>query len=510
MITARYPKLALFGLSLFAFTVLLDETIVSTALPSIQQSLHATAQQLQLLLGMFFVAVAALSIFFGRLADLIGFARLLYPAMLVFVAACVGAGMSVTIDELLFFRALLALCVAVTLTLPVSVIVQLFGAKSQQKMLGVFSFIRGSGLVLGPLAGGVLLSYFAWPSIFYCTIPFAFMALLLCWLARIKQATLPDRPAMPWGSGAFLAISLAALMLLLNRLQFGWYAIDTVLLALAVISVIALVWCEKRAAQPIILLSLFHNIRFTATLVAAVVMGAFMSCLLFLMPLYCARVLDLSNAILSYYMLLLTSAVMVVSLLFGICKNVMPLPRLFCVLLLGLMSVAVLIMTLPAEYSAVHLVLICLLMGVSWGVMNVALTLSVVNNAGAEYRSTAVGMLYTFFNIGGALALTAAASVLTFTQQRYIMNFLRQQQIVMSLSQRHALRYAAGHAHKLQTWIAQTSLRASLHEHLAKLSWLHGLQAIGYVLLVLSTIGFLLAAKSAMAKSVASVTDLVD
>jgi predicted MFS family arabinose efflux permease len=491
MIRATHPKLALWGLSLFAFSVLLDETIVSTALPSIQQALRTNSQTLQLILNCFFIAIASLSILLTKLAERVGFLKLLYPAMIAFLLGCLGAGLSQQIGSLLFFRICLAIAAAATLTLPVAIIVISVPAEEQQRAIGFYGFIRTSGMVIGPFAGGLLLSKFNWPSVFFFTIPFGLLALIGCHFSQLKQSNDRSTTPIPWRSGLSLCVTIGSLVSLLSFWQSLTMITNIILITLFTLSAIEFIRLQKKS-QSIIDFSLLKSPRFTATLLAAFIMGSFMSCILLFIPLYSAHVIHITTQQLSHYLLVLTITVMISSLLFGFIKTQFQPFHSLCFVVALLIVIATLIFSLPPEQSIIHLGGICFLMGISWGIMNIALTLSTIQSVGPKHKATGIGMLYTVFNLGSAISLAFTAMLSTWQQHRYLINALSEQGIKLTLTQSNQLNKVIGHSHPLQTWFNQLqSLNPTLAHNTINLSWLSGQHAAGVFLCCLASLGFI-------------------
>lgn len=108
----------LIGLSLSSFLGCIDFTIVNTGLPNIQADLNATVTQLQWIINIFLLSLAALMVIKGRLADIYGRRRMLYIGMLVFALSSLGAGLSPNIDWLIFFRFAQGIGVAILSQVP--------------------------------------------------------------------------------------------------------------------------------------------------------------------------------------------------------------------------------------------------------------------------------------------------------------------------------------------------------------------------------------------------------
>ena len=160
------------GVSLLSFTGFLDATIVSTALPNIQRSLHMSVAELQWVMTAFFIGVSSFMASMGRVADIYGRKKVFFIGVLVFAVASIGAGLATVPWFLNACRVLQGITTAITIPVGLVIVQAAHSPEEATKATSLFASITCSGLALGPVFGGVLVSYFGWPAVFFVNIPY--------------------------------------------------------------------------------------------------------------------------------------------------------------------------------------------------------------------------------------------------------------------------------------------------------------------------------------------------
>jgi EmrB/QacA subfamily drug resistance transporter len=246
--------------------VMMDNTILNVALPTIQRSMSASNSQLQWAVNSYILVYAALMFTAGALADARGRRRVLVIGLVVFAAASALSSYASTPEELIAWRAVMGLGGAVVPPTTLAIIKDSFPASDQGKALGVWSAIGGLSVAFGPILGGALLENFWWGSVFIINVPIVAVCLVLILLrvpeSRAKTRTRLDLPG--------LLLSAAATAALVYGIIRGgetaeWFRADTLgLILLGLALAVVLVAVERRTAQPAMDVSLFKNRAFTA------------------------------------------------------------------------------------------------------------------------------------------------------------------------------------------------------------------------------------------------------
>ena len=275
--TRRWWVLAVLCLSLFL--VVVDNTIVNVALPTLSTDLNAGTTELQWIVDAYTLVFAALLLAFGHLGDRFGRKGALQLGMALFALTSVLAALSATSGQLVSARALMGIGAALVFPATLAILVNVFtDRKERAAAIGIWSGVTGLAVALGPVSGGYLLEHFWWGSIFLVNVPIAVVAILgAAWFVPTSRD--PDTRAMDWWG---LITSAAAVALLVWAIiegpRVGWTSTEVLLaggFALALLSVFIL-W-ERRCRHPLLDVSIFSNLRFSAAsgAVAAAFFGLF-------------------------------------------------------------------------------------------------------------------------------------------------------------------------------------------------------------------------------------------
>src|SRR5882724_13029141 len=177
--TSRWTVLAVLCLSLLA--VVIDGTIVNTALPTLARDLDASSSDLQWIVDAYTLAFAGLLLVAGAAGDRYGRHRALAAGLVVFGAASGLAALSGSAAELIAARALMGVGAALVMPATLSILSDVFRSDpvGRAKAIGIWSGVSGLGVAIGPSAGGLLLAHLPWGSIFLVNLPVVVLALVL-------------------------------------------------------------------------------------------------------------------------------------------------------------------------------------------------------------------------------------------------------------------------------------------------------------------------------------------
>src|ERR671914_418482 len=173
----RWKTLAVLALSLVIIG--LDNTILNVALPTLQAEFSASASTLQWMVDSYLLVFAGLLLVFGTLGDRLGRKLALQAGVIVFGLASLGALVAESADAVIAVRALMGVGAALIMPATLSIIANVFPPEERGKAIGIWAALAAVGIGLGPLAGGLLLEWFDWWSVFLVNVPFALAALLL-------------------------------------------------------------------------------------------------------------------------------------------------------------------------------------------------------------------------------------------------------------------------------------------------------------------------------------------
>ena len=259
-------SLILVSLLLAAFVINLDITIVNVALPTLVRELHASNSQLQWVVDAYTLVFAALLLAAGSLSDRLGRKGFLLAGLAVFGLASVAGGLTSTPGQLIVARCFMGLGAAMIFPTTLSLIANVFTERAERaRAIGLWGATAGIAIALGPIVGGWLLEQFSWTSIFFAMAPVAFVgAAFVAWsvpTSRDPSANKTDGPGLVLSSAAMALLTYT----IIEAPNHGWTAARSLGgFAIAAALFAAFILRERTAAAPMLDLSLFRNLRFSA------------------------------------------------------------------------------------------------------------------------------------------------------------------------------------------------------------------------------------------------------
>jgi DHA2 family methylenomycin A resistance protein-like MFS transporter len=257
------------------FMVLLDNTIVGSALPDMQHRLHTQMTGLQWIVDAYVLLVAMLLLSGGVFADRFGRKRVYLIGVAVFTAASVLCSLAPSLDWLIAGRVLQGIGAAALSPASLALLAAAYPAPQERvKAIGLWAGFSGIGLAAGPVAGGILTDAFGWPAIFLVNLPIG-AVLLLLGLRGLEESRNPKAPAidMPGTTLSVLAVGMLTYALIEGGVR-GWTS--PVILgsfAAAAILIAVFIAVEARRSAPMMPLRLFRQRLFTVSNTAMAVVG---------------------------------------------------------------------------------------------------------------------------------------------------------------------------------------------------------------------------------------------
>lgn len=292
----RAIYIAMAGLMLGMLLAMLDNLIVSTALPTIVGDLGGLAH-LSWVVTAYALAAAAATPIWGKLGDLYGRKGTFMVAIVVFLAGSMLAGMSQNMDELIAFRALQGLGAGGLMVGAMAIIGDLVPPRERGRYMAMVGGMMPIAFVGGPLLGGFLTDQASWRWVFYINLPLGIAALLVCGLA-MKLPRRRIKARVDYAGAALLTIGVVALTLLASwgGNQYAWASWQITGLGLVSLAFLtAFVLVERRVPEPIVAPRLFRNRNFTAAQILSFLVGAAMFSVVNFLPQYMQNVRGVSS-----------------------------------------------------------------------------------------------------------------------------------------------------------------------------------------------------------------------
>jgi EmrB/QacA subfamily drug resistance transporter len=269
LITSRRPvppPLVLVVVLLAVLAITVETTVVNVALPTLNTELGASTTELQWIVDAYNLAFAALVLAGGGLGDRYGRRGILVLGLILFAATNVWAALSTNAAGLIGSRVAMGAASALVYPTTLAIITATFrDRRTRAGAIGAWGAVGGLGVAIGPVLGGYLLEHFAWGSIFWALIPAAVLAATLAWLV-VPDSREAHRPALDLPGLALSVLMLGSLVYtIIEAPSRGWASAATIGgFAVAALSTAAFIAVELRRPDPLIDVSLFGNLRFSA------------------------------------------------------------------------------------------------------------------------------------------------------------------------------------------------------------------------------------------------------
>jgi EmrB/QacA subfamily drug resistance transporter len=297
MITDENRKWWTLGAMCFAlFMIMLDNTVVNVALPSIQKDLGASISGLEWTVNGYTLSFAVLLATGGRLGDIFGRRRMFLGGVVVFALSSATAGLALSETALVASRVAQGVGAALMMPGTLSIITDAFPAHERGKAMGTWAGVSALALAIGPVLGGFLTEHVSWRAIFYLNVPVAVGAVLATLFAVRESRDETVGRDVDYPGVAVLTAGLTALVLaLVEGNRWGWGSTEIVLLlAGAVAALLLFVAVERRVRTPMVQFELLSDRNFLAAVVVALIITFAMMGVFFFLALYMQDILHYS------------------------------------------------------------------------------------------------------------------------------------------------------------------------------------------------------------------------
>jgi len=414
-IRGRQLGLVFAALMMVMFLASLDQTIVSTALPTIAGELGAL-EQLPWVVTAYLLASTASTPVWGKVSDLLGRKAVLQTAVVVFLIGSALAGASQTMTQLIFTRALQGLGGGGLMVLVLAVIADVVSPRERGKYTGLFGAVFAVAMIAGPLLGGFLVDQLDWRWIFYVNIPLGLVALAV--LGAVLKLPRSTRAVVIDWLGAGLMISGVVLALLVvewGGKVYPWASPQIVVMGLlAVLLIVLFVWRELHTDEPIIPMGLFRLRTFSVVAAMGFVLGFAMFGAIVYLPLFLQVVQRYDPTTAGLMMLPLMAGLLTTSIISGRVVTRTGRYRGFPVVGTAIASVGLALFTqLSVSTPYWQIAIAMVVLGVGMGMFMQVLVIAVQNAVPVRDLGAATSGTTFFRSMGGSFGTAILGVVLT-------------------------------------------------------------------------------------------------
>lgn len=412
MTNNRWIVLAVVSCALLLIVV--DMTVLYTALPRLTHDLHASASQKLWIINAYPLVVAGLLPGTGTLGDRIGHRTMFLSGLIVFGFASTAAAYAPTANFLIGARIGLAIGAAMMMPATLSIIrITFLDEKERALALGIWSSIAAGGAAIGPVVGGVLLEYFWWGSVFLINVPVVIAAFLIGLAVLEKRGGNKDRA---WDFIGSVQIMLALITLTFALKELGKpdrnLLLFTVALIVGLIASVVFVKRQNKRSEPLLDFQLFKNIKFSSGVLTASVASASLVGVELVFTQRLQLVAGYSPLQAGLLILPIPLSAFVAAPLMGFFMNRVGTSRALF-LSLGLTGVGIALYLLSFKMESMVWLLPLIIVGFGAGAAMTGASTAIMGNASAENAGMAASIEEVSYELGGSIGVTVMGSLMT-------------------------------------------------------------------------------------------------
>ncbi|MSO95943.1 MAG: DHA2 family efflux MFS transporter permease subunit [Thermoleophilia bacterium] len=396
------------------FMVMLDDTVVNVALPTIQKDLGIEVTALEWVVTGYALSFAVLMLSGGKVADMVGRRRVFMAGLVIFTLASLLCGLAGNAELLISARVLQGVGSACMMPASLSIIVATFPPRERGTALGIWAGVSATALAVGPLVGGLITEHIGWNWIFFINVPVGILGLVFARLAIAESKDTSKEQRLDLPGLLTSAIALFGLVFaLIEANSRGWTSpLILGLFGLTLVSGTAFVVLELRQRLPMFDMTLLHNPTFVGANTVALLLQLSMFGVFFFISLFMQDVLGYSAVHAGAAFLPMTVLLIFVAPAAGKASDRLG-SRWLMVGGMALFTCALLVFAqLQPDSSYLALLPGMVLGGFGIAVTMTPMTAAALGSVPVDKAGVGSGMLNTFRQVGGSLGIAVMGAIL--------------------------------------------------------------------------------------------------
>ncbi|MDR1603421.1 MAG: MFS transporter [Gracilibacteraceae bacterium] len=394
----------------------INASSLNVANPVLGDFFQIELSEVQWVTTIYLLVVSVLMLLLGRIGDRVGGHKIYLGGLIVFSAGSICCGFSATLTTLILSRVLQAVGAAMLMATGMGIIINVFPLSQRGMALGINVLVVALGNMCGPSLGGLILTHYDWPLIFFVNVPFGLLSLLLG-LRCLRSSVPPEQnpPPLDIRGALLLGVIISALILFFT----GGFAGSRAFIILFLLTLPVFALAEKKHAAPLWDFALMANRRFSlGNLVAFFSYCANMSAA-FLFPFFLVDVWHLPVSAVGGLVMIGAICMAITAPLAGIVSDRIGALRLMPAALAILLAGLLVLFFLGPEPAPLHFALGLGLMSCGMGTLNTPNNSEIMTAAGRKYAGYAGGFVATNRNLAFCIGTAASAGAFTILRRYF-------------------------------------------------------------------------------------------
>jgi MFS transporter, DHA2 family, methylenomycin A resistance protein len=410
-LSARRRVVTLVAMCVAQGMILLDNTIVNVALPSIQRELDVDPGNLIWVVNAYVLALASLIMVGGTLGDRYGRKRVFIAGLAIFTAMSAACALSPNESALIAARAAQGVGAALVAPLSLSILADAYPPERRTAAIGIWAAAAGLGFGAGPVVGGILVALFSWSAVFWVNVPIGIIGLILV-ITGVRESRNPHARRLDLPGAVLVAAGLCVLTFaIVESEHIGWTSPTMIaLLAAAAVLLVSFLVVESRVHEPMVPLGLFRDSRFTVSCGVYAVMYLALASTFFFVTLFFQNVEGWSALEVGLSWLIMNTPFLIASILAGRLAVWIGTATCWLGVFLGGLGVLALAFLTPGA-GLLAATPGYLLIGAGYGMAVPTISSVAVSALPPENSGLASGVLNSARQVGTAVGLAALGSI---------------------------------------------------------------------------------------------------